>query len=105
MKSKDNNYHPKAGQDFWLLYNVTSYPDSDIDWWKSKDGVKYDFLTSCPAKGERCKKSEEIIENITTTRFEIKNVEFPQDNNYYKCNASNGYGNYSRVFYLQVYGN
>ena len=105
MKSKDNNYHPIAGEDFWLLYNVTSYPDSDIYWWRSRDGKKYDLLTRCFARSKICKKNEGIKENITSTSFEIKNLKFPEDDAYYKCNASNAYGNFSEVFHLQIYGN
>ena len=105
IQGAGHNFHPMAGEDFSLSYNVTSYPDSDIKWSRSRDGIKYLHIASCSLK-DGCEKSEENLkENITSTRFEIKNLEFPKDNDYYyKCNASNDYGNDSKVFQLHVYG-
>ena len=108
IQSEGHNFHPLEGEDFSLSYNVTSYPDSDIEWSRSRDGVKYENIATCSLKGG-CNKNKEINdlkEDITNTSFEIKDLKFPQDNGYYyKCNASNGYGDDSKVFQLQVYGN
>ena len=107
IQSKGKNFHLLVGGDFSLSYNVTSYPVSRIEWSRSRDGVKYVNIVTCSAQKEGCKKSEnDLKEDITNTSFEIKNLEFPQDNGYYyKCNASNEYGSDSKVFQLQVYGN
>ena len=108
IQSEGRKFYPLAGEDFSLSYNVTSYPDSDIEWSRSRDGVKYVNIAKCSLKGG-CNKNKEINdlkEDIASTSFEIKNLEFPQDNGYYyKCNASNEYGSDSKVFQLQVYGN
>ena len=107
IQSEGHNFHPLAGEDFSLSYNVRSYPDSDIKWSRSNNGVKYVHIATCSPK-DGCKKNEEITglkEDITNTSFEIENLKFPQDNGYYQCNASNGYGDDSKVFQLQVYGN
>ena len=107
MQHKDGNFYPMAGEDFSLSYNFTAYPDSNIEWWRSRDGIKYVHIASCfPKEVVGCKKSnEDLKEDITSTRFEIRNLKFPQDNGYYyKCNASNEYGNDSKVFRLHVYG-
>ena len=81
-----------------------SYPGSKkIIWSKSHDGVKYVRIGGCFEDG--CKSTVSKI-NITNTNFEIKNLQFPEDNDfYYNCNASNDYGNDSKVFRLLVYGN
>ena len=109
MASERNNFHPMAGQNFSLSYTVTSYPDSDIKWWRSRDGMEYVHIASCSPKEVGCEKSKEINDptpDITNSSFEIKNLEFPQDSGYYyKCNASNDRGNDSKGFHFQVYGN
>lgn len=51
-----------------------------------------------------CETNEKNI-NITKNRFKIENLQFPLHNLFYKCNASNYYGNDSKTFQLQVYGN
>ena len=101
--NEQNNFHPNEGKGFSLLYNVSSYPASDIKWWRSEDGKEYDLITQCLAT-----KMCEVHggkENITKTSFEIEDLRFPQDNFFYKCNASNGYGKDSETFQLEVYGN
>ena len=93
IRNEKNNFYPNEGKDFSLSYKVPSYPESVIKWWRSKDGIEYELITG---RGK---------ENITNTSFEIKDLKFPQDNFFYKCNASNQYGNDSETFQLEVYGN
>ena len=107
MQKEDDDFYPMAEEDFSLSYNFTAYPDTNIEWWRSRSGTKYVHIASCSTKGVvGCKKSDEDLkEDITSTRFEIKNLRFPKDHGYYyKCNASNKYGNDSKVFRLHVYG-
>ena len=111
------NYQTEQGKDFLLPYNVTSYPASRIQWWRSKDGEHYEFITQCPPRPERyeliprCLPRLEMCEEhsgkekISNTSFEIKDLKYPQDEFFYMCNASNKYGNASKVFKLEVYGN
>jgi hypothetical protein len=82
---------------------VSSYPASDITWWRSKDGKEYELITQCLAS----KKCEDHggKEFITESSFKIEDLKFPQDNFFYKCNASNDYGKDSETFQLEVYGN
>jgi hypothetical protein len=82
---------------------VSSNPASDITWWRSKDGKEYEFITQC-LETKTCK-DHGGKENIKNTSFEIEDLRFPQDNFFYKCNASNAYGNDSETFQLDVYGN
>ncbi|CAB3997544.1 vascular endothelial growth factor receptor 2-like [Paramuricea clavata] len=99
--NEENNFHPKEGKGFSLSYNVSSYPVSDIKWWRSEDGKEYELITQCLAT-----KTCEVHggkENITKTSFEIDDLRFPQDNFFYKCNASNDYGKDSETFQLEVY--
>lgn len=109
LASEENSFRPMAGQNFSLSYNVTSYPDSDIYWWKSKDGINYQHFASFTTRGnEEIHKSvicKELKEYVTKTRFEINHLKFPEDNQYFKCNASNDFGNHTQIFRLQVYGN
>ena len=107
MQNEDVNFYPLAGADFSLSYNFTAYPETNIEWWRLRDGIKYVHMASCPTKGVvGCNKSDEVLkEDITSTRFEIKNLRFPEDHGYYyKSNASNEYGSDSKVFRLHVYG-
>ena len=92
-----------------LFYNVSSHPVSDIDWWKSRDGVNYKLIARCLKSGQRCKwedtKDHERKEHITKTLFSIKDVKFAADNNvFYKLNATNTKGNDSKAFKIQVLG-
>ena len=106
MSQEVSSFHVNEGQDFSLLYNVTSYPDSKkIIWSRSRDGLKYVRIGGCSEDG--CESTVSVRKiHITHTSFEIKNLQFPEDNDfYYNCNASNGYGNDSKVFRLLVYGN
>jgi hypothetical protein len=103
MINKDN-FQVVQGNDFSLPYNVTSYPaNSDIQWWRSKDGEKYELIAECSPKSEKCKKHSGK-ENISNTSLEIKDLKFPQDEYFYKINASNKHGNDSKTFELKVYG-
>ena len=109
MQNEDDNFYPMAGEDFSLSYNFTAYPDSNIEWWRSRNGTKYVHIASCSTKEvvacDEVKSDEDLKEDITRTRFDIKNLKFPKDDGYYyKCNASNEYGNDSKVFQLHVYG-
>lgn len=99
-----------AGQNFSLSYNVKSYPQSDIFWWKSKDGVDFQrYYSSNGGTNDEIHKlvtcDQELKEYVTKTKFEINYLKFPEDNLTLKCNASNDIGSASEVFYLQVYGN
>ena len=110
LASAENNFIGTAGQNFSLSYNVTSYPESDINWWRSKDGVIYTHYASFTrGKNEKVHKSiicKELKEYVTKTKFEINHLKFPEDNNqHFKCNASNDVGNDSKGFHFQVYGN
>jgi hypothetical protein len=100
--NEQSNFHPNEGKGFSLLYNVSSYPASDIKWWRSEDGKVYDLITQCLAS-KKCE-VHGGKENITKTSFEIKDLKFPNDNLLYKCNTSNDYGNDSKTFQLNVYG-
>ena len=104
MSREGSPFHVNEGQDFSLLYNVTSYPDSKhITWSRSRDGGEYVDIGHCSQDG--CESTVPKI-NFTKNSFEIKNLQFPEDNDFhYKCSASNGYGNDSKVFRLLVYGN
>jgi hypothetical protein len=101
--NEQNNFHPNEGKGFSVLYDVSANPASDIKWWRSKDGKEYELITKCLAS----KKCEDHggKENITKKSFEIKDLKFPQDNFFYKCNASNYYGKESETFQFEVYGN
>ena len=111
------DFKPELGSDFLLSYNVTSYPASLIQWWKSEDGKHYQFITQCPPRQEnnesitRCSPRLEMCDDhpgkqkISNTSFEIKDLKYPEDDLFYMCNASNEYGNDSKVFELKVYGN
>jgi hypothetical protein len=102
IQNKEHIFHPNEGKDFAISYNV-SYATSKITWWRSKSGEAYELITQCLASG-KCDVYRGK-ENITNTNFKIKNVQFPQDNFFYKCDASNDYGNDSETFQLEVYGN
>ncbi|XP_028411440.1 hemicentin-1-like [Dendronephthya gigantea] len=94
-------FRQKKGETFSLSYEVLSYPASDIYWWKSEDGEMWEVIAQCLPLG-----SCEVYEanhNITKKSFKIKDLEFPQHNLFYKCNASNAYGNDSKMFQLQVH--
>ena len=96
MNEQRVNFRPHQGENFSFTYSVTSYPESDIKWWRSKNNRTYELITKSenpPAK-----------ETITKTSFEIKNLKYPDDDFFYKCNASNDYGNDSKLFHLEVYG-
>ena len=56
------------------------------------------------SSSKSCKGGENNV-NITKESFIIMNVEFPGHNLSYKINASNDYGNDSKAFELQVFGN
>ena len=101
--NEQNSFHPNEGKRFSLSYDVSSYPASDITWWRSKDGKEYEFITQC-LKTKMCE-VHGGKENITKTSFEIEDLRFPKDNFFYKCNASNDYGKDSETFQLEVYGN
>ncbi|CAB3994903.1 Fibroblast growth factor receptor 2 [Paramuricea clavata] len=101
--NEQNNFHPNEGKGFSLSYHVLSYPDSDITWWRSKDGKEYELITQCLATNKCVKKDHGGKENITKTSFEIEDLRFPKDNFFYKCNASNDSGNDSESFQLEVY--
>ena len=91
---------------FCLSYNVSSYPESVINWSRSEDGVKYELIYSCPVSvtgNNSCLKYDRK-ESITRTIFEIQNPQFPQDNVSYRINAFNNNGNDSKKFHLQVNG-
>ena len=103
IRNEESNFHPNEGKGFSLSYNVSSNPASDITWWRSKDGKEYEFITQC-LKTKMCE-VHGGKENITKTSFEIEDLRFPQDNFFYKCNASNDYGNDLESFQLDVYGN
>ena len=103
MLNEQNNFYRNEAKGFSLSYNVSSYPGSDIKWWRSKDGKEYEFITQCLVP-EKCE-DHGGKENITKTSFEIEDLRFPQDNFSYKCNASNDSGNDSETFKLEVYGN
>ena len=99
-----------AGQNFSLSYNVTSYPESDIYWWRSEDGMNYQHHASFTSgENEKIHKSiicKELKGYVTKTRFEVNHLKFPEDTDqYFKCNASNHIGSDSKKFLLQVYGN
>ena len=96
-------FNQKNGETFLLSYNVSSYPSSDVYWWKSKDGMSWTNIAKCFPSGN-CEGYEENT-NITNESFQIKELSFPQNSLFYKCNASNAYGNDSKIFQLQVYGN
>ena len=95
------HFKPEQGKDFLLSYNVSSYPASYIKWWKSKDGIYYELITRC-SPSEKCEKHLRK-ENISKTNFEIKDLKYPEDNFFYKCNAFNKYGNASKTFQVEVY--
>ena len=99
--NEQSNYYIMEGKDFSLLYNVTYYPDLNLKWWRSKDDKKYELIYGC-SKTQICQNHDG---NISRTSFEIKKLKYPQDNYYYQCYASNKYGNHSKTFRLQVYGN
>ena len=101
--NEQNSFHPNEGKRFSLSYKVSSYPASDITWWRSKDGKEYEFITQCLAT-KKCE-FHGGKENISESSFEIEDLTFPQDNFFYKCNASNDYGKESETFQLEVYGN
>ena len=103
MLNQQNNFHPNEGKGFSLSYAVSSYPASNIKWWRSKDGKEYQLITQCLAS-KKCE-VHGGKENITKKSFEIKDLKFPQDNFFYKCDARNDYGNDSETFQLDVYGN
>lgn len=110
LESEKSTFYPLAGHEFSLSYNVTSKPDSNIEWWRSKDGVEYQRYASFAAgkydeKYEMISCNNKIKGYVTRTRFKIDNLRFPGDNFYYKCNASSNYGSDSKVFQLQIYGN
>ena len=96
------HFKPEQGKDFLLSYNVSSYPASHIKWWRSKDGIYYELITRC-LPTEKCEKHLGK-ENISKTSFEIKDLKYPEDNFFYKCNAFNKYGNASKIFQLEVCG-
>ena len=102
------NLQPNQGKNFSLRYNVLSYPASHIKWWRSKDGIHYELIAHCPPS-QMCVKQTSMMkvrkENISKTSFEIRDLKFPDDEFFYKCNASNTYGNDSKIFRLEVYGN
>ena len=86
-----------------LSYNVSSYPASNITWWRSKLGKKYELITRCLASSQNC----DLVkygnkENITKTSFTIKDVRFPEDSFFYRLNARNIMGNDSKTFQIQV---
>ncbi len=88
---------------FTLSYNVSSHPPSDITWWSSKDGVRYQLITRCLASAQNCE-THKGKENITKTSFEIKDIRFPEDRFFYKLNAKNDKGNDSKTFQIQALG-
>ena len=102
------NHQLNQGQDFSLLYNVSSYPSSHIKWERSKDGIHYELIAEC-LPSQKCVKRTSMMkvrkENISKTSFEIKDLKFPDDEFFYKCVASNNYGKDSNTFQLKVYGN
>ena len=100
------NRQMEQGDNFFLLYNVPSYPVSHVQWWRSKDGVHYESIGKCPPDWckERCEKKFGKV-NISDISFEIKDLKYPEDEYFYKCNASNAYGNDSKEFKLKIYGN
>ena len=88
-----------------LFYNVSSYPESKMDWWKSTDGTNYELITSCSTKTSQSCEKTQGKENITKTSFLLKDVQYPEDNEiFYKLNASNYKGNDSKTFKIQVLG-
>ncbi len=103
FQSEQIYFHPMEGEDFSLPYTVLSYPASDIDWQRSKDGKQYELMTRCLAL-QKCGKHVGK-ENISKTSFEIKDLKYPQDNYVYQLKAVNNYGNDSKTFHLEVYGN
>jgi hypothetical protein len=94
----------KETEDFSLSYNVSSYPVTNIYWWRSKDGVRYQLITRCLVTAQICKKLDKGDENITKTSFQMKDIKFPQDDLFYKLNAINRKGNDSKIFRIQVLG-
>ena len=103
MNNEQVNLQPEQGKIFLLSYNMSSYPASHVKWWRSKNGIHYELIAECPPS-EECK-THLGEQNITKTSFEKKDLKFPQDEFFYKCNASNKYGNDSKTFQLEVYGN
>lgn len=88
-----------------LVYNVSSYPPSEIDWWKSTDGKNYQLITPCSMNTSKSCKGTPGKESITKTSFLLKDVQYHEDNAvYYKLNASNYKGNDSKTFQIQVLG-
>ena len=82
---------------------MSSYPASNIKWWRSKDrDGPYELIAECPPS-EECKKHLGE-QNITKTSFEIKDLKYPDHEFFYKCNASNQEGKASKNFLLEVYG-
>lgn len=75
---------------------------SNITWWRSKDGIKYQLITRCLAT-QSCDQHEGK-ESITRTNFRIRGIAFPQDNLFYKLNTTNDQGMDSRAFQVQVLG-
>ena len=90
-------------EDFVLLYNVSSYPASDIIWLKSNNGSKYEQITQCLSSSQTCEEHKGN-ENITTKSFEVKEIKFRENNMFYKIKASNYEGNDSKTFRIQVAG-
>ena len=97
------NLRPNQGKDFSISYDVQSYPPSRIKWWRSKKESPYELIAECPPSGDCVKIFGKEI--ISKKSFEIKKLKFPDDEFFYKCNASNKYGNDSKEFQLEVYGN
>ena len=105
-KKSEEMFPVHQGEDFSYPYNVSSYPKSDIEWLRSKNGMKYELIARCSREFQSCENygNNKNI-NITRTSFGLKNLKFPQDDPiYYKCNASNELGNDSITFKIQVYG-
>ncbi|XP_028411444.1 fibroblast growth factor receptor 3-like [Dendronephthya gigantea] len=94
-------FREEEGKPFLLLYNVSSYPPSDISWWKSRDKITWENMVKCSSAGI-CE-GHETNTNITTNSFKMEDLEFPKHNLFYKCNASNMYGSDSKSFQLLVY--
>ena len=99
------NRRQNQGEKFSLTYNVQSYPASHIKWWRSKKESPYELIAQCLPSRD-CQKIQNFgKEIISKTSFKIEDLKFPGDEFFYKCNASNEYGNDSKEFQLEVYGN
>ena len=95
----------KEKEDFTLSYNVSSYPASNITWWRYKRGGKYELITQCLPSSQKCERVKLGNKyNITKTSFGIKDLRFSGNSFFYRLDARNNKGNDSKTFQIQILG-